>query len=268
MKHTFRYVIAERPEPGQRVELSANDTHHLARVVRRRAGDPVELIDGSGRIWPATVVGVGHLAVVEVGEPRRAIPPATVTLYQGLCEWGRLDVVVEKAAELGIPRIVIHESARAKRVPEPDTWRRRRGRFARVAESAARQAGQGYLPRVDGLVPLERVLDEVPAGEGYLIDPRGERSLATALRDADASSRVSLLVGPDTGFATAEVEAAEAAGWCVCSLGPATLRAETAALIALGVALEATGRFEELSGDDWMVAPSDAEEDASTTPLP
>jgi 16S rRNA (uracil1498-N3)-methyltransferase len=250
VKHTFRYVVTDRPEPGQRVELTPTDSHHLARIVRRRVGDPVELIDGAGRIWPATVAALGHVAVVEVGEPRRAVPPAGVTLYQGLCEWGRLDLVVEKAAELGIPRVVFHLSSRAKRVPEPDTWRRRRGRFARVAESAARQSGQGYLPRVQGLVPLARVLDEVPPGEGYLIDPRGERALPTALAESGGVSRLSLLVGPDAGFTPEEVQAGREAGWQVCSLGPSTLRAETAALVALTVALQATGRFDERGSQD------------------
>ena len=266
MKHTFRYVVTDRPEPGQRVELTPADSHHLARIVRRRTGDSVELIDGAGRIWPATVAALGHVAVVEVGEPRRAAPPAGVTLYQGLCEWGRLDLVVEKAAELGIPRVVFHLSGRAKRVPDPDTWRRRRGRFTRVAESAARQSGQGYLPRVQGLVPLARVLEEVPPGEGYLIDPRGERPLPTALAESGGAPRLSLLIGPDAGFAPDEVEAGREAGWNVCSLGPSTLRSETAALVALSIALQATGRFEQEATVEAAMAGDAGGPDAASEP--
>lgn len=272
MKHTFRYLIEAPPDPGALLELSAGDSRHVARVVRRRIGDPVELIDGTGRIWPAAVAGLGPPVTVVVGEPRRAVAPAGVTLYMGLCEWGRLDLVVEKAAELGIPRLVVHTSQRAKRVPDPDTWRRRRDRFARVAEAAARQSGQGYLPRVQGLVPFGHVLEEVPSTEGYLIDPRGDVPLPEALAAVPRQERLSLAIGPDAGFTEDEVRAAREAGWRVCTLGPSILRAETAALVALSLGLEATGRFHQAApggetGDDGAVAvPAREGRGASATP--
>jgi 16S rRNA (uracil1498-N3)-methyltransferase len=91
-----------------------------------------------------------------------------------------------------------------------------------------------------GLVPFGDVLAAITPGEGYLIDPRGERPLPSAIDTGSAASaRVALVVGPDAGFSDAEVESARAAGLRVAHLGPAVLRAETAAIAAVTLAAAA-----------------------------
>ena len=87
-----------------------------------------------------------------------------MSLYQGLTDWARIDLVVEKAAELGVREVALMVSERAGRVPGADAWERRRARLARVAEAAARQSGQAWLPRLRGLVPFGDALAEIPPG--------------------------------------------------------------------------------------------------------
>ncbi len=160
-----------------------------------------------------------------------------MALYLGLAEWGRVDTAVEKVVELGIGEVVLFTSERARRVPEPDAWRRRRERLQRVAEAAARQSGRGPLGRVRGLLAFDQVTAEIPPGEGFLIDPRGDAPLTSAIPAGGGSvARVALVVGPDAGFSDAEVDRARAAGLAVAHLGPAVLRAETAAIAAVTVA--------------------------------
>jgi 16S rRNA (uracil1498-N3)-methyltransferase len=243
VRHTFRYLVEAPAGPGATVTLSPADSHHLLRVVRRRAGDPLELIDGTGLLWPAVLVEEGPPAAVRVEAPRSAARPAPVALYQGLADWGRLDVVVEKAAELGLERVTLFTSARVRRVPAEDAWRRRRARLVRVAEAAARQAGQGHLPRLDGLVSFETALGEIPAAGACLLDPAGEIPIGAALGRIASAGRATLIIGPEAGFAPEELDAARAAGLPACRLGPEILRAETAALVAISLALGAVGRF-------------------------
>jgi 16S rRNA (uracil1498-N3)-methyltransferase len=240
VRHTFRYLVAEPPAEGGEVALSPDDSRHLARVVRRRPGDGVELTDGAGRLWPAVVVAVGERAVVRVGAPRTAPEPPPVVLYLGLTDWARIDMVVEKAAELGVREVALMTSERARRVPGADAWERRRERLDRVARAAARQSGQAWLPRLRGLVPFGDAVAEIPTGEGFLIDPRGDAAITVAA----GSGRAALLVGPQAGFSEAEVGRARAAGLAVCGLGPAVLRTETAAIAAVTLALAAAGRLE------------------------
>jgi 16S rRNA (uracil1498-N3)-methyltransferase len=236
MRHVFRYAVAEDPGAGGDIALAPEDAHHLTRVVRRGPGDAVELIGPDGRIWPAVVVASRPVATVRAtGAPREA-PAPRVALYQGLAEWNRIDVVVEKAVELGVGPVTLFTSERTRRVPGDDAWARRRERLDRVAGAAARQAGTAGVGRVRGLLAFDAIVAGIPAGEGFLIDPRGELTLPTAIADGGASARVSLVVGPDAGFSGSEVARAREAGLAVCRLGPTVLRAETAAVAALAIA--------------------------------
>lgn len=238
MRHTFRYLLGRTPAAGERILLPEEDGRHLTRVVRRGPGDTLELIDPEGGRWEAVVSEAGPPVAVRVTATTAAPPPAApVRLFLGLAEWGRLDTAVEKAVELGAGEVVLFTSERAGRVPDAAAWERRRERLGRVAAAAARQSGRAPLGRVRGLVPFGDVITAIPAGEGYLIDPRGDAPLLSALRADDGpDARIAVVVGPQAGFSEGEVDLARRAGVPVCTLGPAILRAETAAICAVALA--------------------------------
>lgn len=248
MRHTFRYLVAAPPEPGARVALGPDDAHHCRRVVRRGVGDEVELIDGAGGCWAATVVEAsGERVVVEAGAPRPVPELAPVRLAVGLLDSARLDMVVEKAAELGVRELAVVGTARVRRTPADRAWERRLERLERIVASAVRQSGRGRLTAVRGLVPFAAIVAETPAAMGILIDPAGTDPFAGALARAAARAGgpepLTVLVGPEAGFAREEVAAAADAGWAVCGMGPAVLRAETAAIAAAALAATATGHL-------------------------
>lgn len=237
MRHVFRYVVEDEPRAGEAVVLAESESHHLARVVRRRAGDEVEVIAPSGDLWPCRVVDPGPPAVLEVtgaSRPAPVVPP--VHLRVGLCDAGRLDLVAEKAAELGALSLEVVVTARARRVPDARAWARRAERMARVAEAAARQSGRGTWPAPGALVPFEYVLNETVPEQGIILDPRAAAPLAEVLRAHPAAAPVTILVGSDTGFDDAEVQAAHARGLAAATLGPGMLRTETAAIAAAALA--------------------------------
>jgi 16S rRNA (uracil1498-N3)-methyltransferase len=241
VKHTFRYVVARELAPGEDVALPAGDVHHLLRVVRRRVGDPLELIDAAGRIWPATVAQIDPACTVRVGDaPRPAPAPLALDLIVGLAEPGRLDLVVEKAAELGVRSVTIVRSERARRAPSPDAFATRLARLARMAEGAARQSGNPAPTAVRGLVAFSDVID-TDESPGVILDARAEIGLQEVL--AGGSGPIRIAVGPDTGWSPAEVDRARAAGWTVAGLGEMTLRMETAAIAACVLAASARGRL-------------------------
>ncbi len=237
MKHTFRYLV-DACVPDATVTLAPEDAHHLARVVRRREGDDVELIDAAGELWPAVVVSV-EPAVVRVGPaPRPAPRRLPVSLAVGLAEWGRLDTVVEKATELGVPDITFFASDRADRVPDPAAFTKRLDRMRRVGEAAARQSGHPQMPILIGVASLREVLADVRPT--FLIDPRAEVGLTDAVRDAAPPESV-VVVGGEAGFSTAEIAAAVEAGAHLGRLGDAILRTETAAIVAVAITAAAMG---------------------------
>ena len=101
--------------------------------------------------------------------------PSQVSLYLGLTDWARIDMVVEKAAELGVREVALLVSERARRVPDSEAWDRRRERLARVAQAAARQSGQVWLPRLRGLVPFADAVAEIPSRGGVPDRPARRR---------------------------------------------------------------------------------------------
>lgn len=235
--HTFRYVVPVEPEDGAPVVLGDADAHHLARVVRRRPGDAVEVIAPSGVIWPCVVDDPGPPAVLRVaGAPRRAPVVAPVDVWVGLCEAGRLDLIAEKAAEMGARSLGVMATDRARRVPEARAWHTRTARMARVAEAAARQSGHGRWPAPGPLVPFDHVLKQTVPEQGVILDPRATAPLAEVLGARPHGVPVALLVGPDTGFSDDELRAAADRGIAAASLGDGMLRTETAAIAALALA--------------------------------
>ncbi len=243
VRHTFRYLAPGEPRPGDRLHLGDDDAHHCRRVVRRAVGDAVELIDGAGGLWAATVVACDPDAVVvQVGDPRPAPAPAPVRLAVGLLDSGGLDLVVQKGAELGVSDLAVVHTARVRRAPDPAAWVRRKERLERVAAAAARQCGRAQLMRVHGLVPFAAIVADTPAAMGILIDPAGEEPLGRRLaRVRPGDGPLTILVGPEAGFDRAEVDGAADAGWTVCGMGDAVLRAETAAIAAATLACAAAG---------------------------
>jgi len=244
VSHTFRYLIDHQPVPAERVVLPAADAHHLTRVVRRRVGDDVEVIDPGGAIWRATLVMAGEQTVLEVaGAPARIPRQAALTLFLGLCDWGRLDVAVEKCTELGVARIVIFAGRRSQRVPTPGAWERRRERLVRVAQAAARQSGQGAVPEIDGVWTFDDVRAALGSERAIVLDPAGGLPLMHALGNVSAGESLAVVIGPDAGFAPDELAQARAVGAKVCHLGDTTLRAETAAIVAASIVLATTGHL-------------------------
>lgn len=242
--HTFRYLVEDaRAGTGATVALAEEDGRHLTRVVRRGPGDALEVFDGEGGLWEAEVVAVGARVLVRVGSPRAAPPELPVRLCIGLLDSARLDLVVEKAVELGVAEVVVASTARVRRPPDVRAWERRNARLRRLVVGASRQCGRPRLMPVLGLVPFAAIVAETAAGTGYVVDPRADEALVAAAAAPPPGAALTVAVGPEAGFDPDEVDAACAAGWRACGLGPHVLRAETAALAAVTIAGAAAGGF-------------------------
>jgi 16S rRNA (uracil1498-N3)-methyltransferase len=202
--------------------LPADEAHHVLKVLRARTGDALEIVDADRRLFVAELRGGGETAILEALEAPD--DDAEVSLYQAVPKGGRMDLVVEKATEVGVTRIVPLVTQRG--VVEP-----RRGkveRWQRVAEAAARQALRLRVPEVPGPVPFAEAVRQ--RGEGGVLlhnDPGLE-----ALEDV-VGSPVSLFVGPEGGWSEEEIQMAGEAGLAFAQLGPYRLRSETAGMVAV-----------------------------------
>jgi len=230
-----------------RVAVSGADYRYLARVLRLGPGAPVTIFDGRGREARARVAvvdaGRGEL-VLEAEAPEAQAAPAALdlTLLIALLKAEKMDLVVQKATELGVARIVPVCAARSVVRLDPTRAAAKATRWRKIAREAARQCGRSGVPAIAEPCDLAEALKAGPGDAWRAIFFEGARasSLRAALPDEPATAAV-LAVGPEGGFEDAEIELARAAGFVVIGLGPRTLRAETAALAALAAVGYALG---------------------------
>jgi 16S rRNA (uracil1498-N3)-methyltransferase len=228
---------------GGRVHLDLDGTaaNHVARVLRLRAGDALILFDNAGGEYAATVVALARDTVrVAVGEylPTNRESPLRVTLAQGISRGERMDVVVQKATELGVWRIVPLLTERAVvRLNEEQAANRLR-HWRAIAIAACEQCGRNHVPEIIAPMALQKFLvSDLPDGLRLLLNPDG----GLKARHLPASSAATLLIGPEGGLSEAERTAARAAQFQGLALGPRILRTETAALAALAIIQQQLG---------------------------
>ncbi len=231
-----RYFLTT-PPTGSRAVLEGDEGRHVARVMRARPGDGLEVFDGQGHWWTATVTGVDRSDVqLELGrcfsEP--AGTGVSLTLAVALPKGERQKWLIEKLTELGVARLVPLQTVRG--VAEPTTAaieRLRRG----VIE-ACKQCGRCRLLEITAPSPLNALTSLQPTAQRLLADPGG-LPLATAATPTGGDLLVA--VGPEGGFTAEEVATAAAAGFKRVSLGPHILRIETAAIAMAAIAGQLTG---------------------------
>jgi 16S rRNA (uracil1498-N3)-methyltransferase len=216
---------------GSRVVLPEDEARHVRSVLRAQAGDEIVVVDGEGgwhrvtidHLSPDQVVGTVQETRRDVGEP-----DVHLTVALGLLtKRSRFETFVEKAVELGVRRVVPLRTDHT----ETDTFRYERTRNVMIA--ALKQCRRSRLPALSSPQALDAVLDGRDADRSLLCHGgAGARPLPRALDGVEAGTHVAVLVGPEGGFSTAEVERATAAGCTPVSLGPRRLRAETAGIVA------------------------------------
>lgn len=233
-----RFTIAPDRVDGDHVTFDADETRHMAAVLRLAPGDTVVAGDGRGREYTVRLEALAPTAtgtVVAVATTRVESPLA-LTLVQGIPKGDKMEAVVRAATELGVVRIVPAITARTIVRLEPSRWRERARRWQRVAKEAAKQCGRAVVPDVDTPRPLAEAMDAVAADlrlclwEGQA--PRlGDVLAGVTTRPASLAA----LVGPEGGLARDEVDRARERGWRPARLGPRILRTETAgpAIVAI-----------------------------------
>ena len=235
-------VYAEVPVGGRvQLQLSGTAANHVARVLRLRPGDPLILFDDAGGEYAATVDALTRDAVrVTVGEylDVNRESPLQVTLAQGISRGERMDVVVQKATELGVRRIVpVLAERTVVRLNAAQAANRLR-HWRAIAIAACEQCGRNRLPEITPPMSLQDFLvSDYPSGLRLVLSPEG----GLTARELPASPAVTLLIGPEGGLSDAERSAALAAQFTGMMLGPRILRTETAALAALAVIQQRLG---------------------------
>lgn len=223
--------------PGAFVDLPEDVAAHLLRVLRLGPGDAVTLFNGDGHDYPARITEASkRSARAEVVE-RQVVQresPLRLTLLQGVARGEKMDLILQKACELGVAAVQPVLSERAEVRLEGERAARREAHWLGVLRAAAEQSGRAVVPSLLPMQPLAVALGALPPGLRLLLSPHAAQSLRQLPRP-DPATGVQLLIGPEGGLGERDLAIAAAAGFRSARLGPRVLRTETAGFTALAI---------------------------------
>ena len=235
MRLTRVYVDAVLA-PGARVVLAGSAASHVTRVLRLRPGDALTLFNGQGGEHAGSIEKsqAGSVTVV-IGAPcaSERESPLSLTLAQGVSRGERMDLVVQKATELGVSALVPVLTERSVVRLDPQQAARKVAHWRAIAIAACEQSGRNRVPAVATPLALREftgLARSAGAGARVLLSPEA------ALRLDDVPppiTAITVLIGPEGGLTDSEEDLARSAGFTPVRLGPRVLRTETAAIAAL-----------------------------------
>ena len=237
-----RFFVTEHPRARETLTLPPETSRQIARVLRLREGDTVTVFDGSGSEWSAEIQSASPRVVTLLAGPEETPgrEAAThITLCQAILKSDNFEIVVQKATELGVTAI---QPFTCERSVARSASASKRERWQRIIREAAEQCGRVIVPELLDETNFEGLLGR-PGTTVMLWEEERSGSFSDALQGA-AGQQLTLIVGPEGGFSPTEAGAAADAGTAVVSLGPRVMRAETAGITAVALALYELGEMQ------------------------
>lgn len=235
-----RFIVPPEMLDANPVVLEGELCRHISRVLRLGPGDSLTLCNGRGSEYAAVIrIADNHSITVEItgmtdSSPLCATP--AITLIQGLPKGDKLDLIVQKATELGVSDIVVYQAARSIVRISPPQVEPRIARWRKIAAEAARQSERTTIPTIE---LAENIEDALRMGTRsvnlMLLERERDRRLRDMLGNLPPPADIALLVGPEGGFTESEAAIAGQNGFAPLSLGPRILRTETAGLAIIAI---------------------------------
>jgi 16S rRNA (uracil1498-N3)-methyltransferase len=227
-------------ESGEQVVIQGAEAHHISTVLRLRLGDKAELLDGAGRMLVSQIEEISADRVLfRILRRCHELPSRSpLTLAAALLKGKKMDLLVQKATELGVHSFVPLITRYCERQNRDkvlfDRWQR-------IMREACKQCRQPWLMRISRPLPLHEL--DMPPDSLKIMPWEQERRCSFSDLALQAGQPALLLLGPEGGFHPDEVDFARSGGFRTVSLGPRTLRAETAALTAAALVQHGLGNL-------------------------
>jgi 16S rRNA (uracil1498-N3)-methyltransferase len=233
-----RFFISPNDVVGPIITVSGEDVRHIATVLRMKTGDELLLCDGQGTEYAVKIAQMDRSMIRTeiVNQAKKEIRLPRVTLGQGLPKSDKMDVIVQKATELGVAEIVPLVTERT--IVKIKDEEKRITRWQKIAREAAMQSNRPDIPSLRHIVSYTDFL-RTPNSELQTLRilpwEEGTKPIKSVLRERQNVKSIIVLIGPEGGFSKAEAELAKDKGFHLVSLGPNILRTETAAIAVLSI---------------------------------
>lgn len=245
------FVPVENVSDGE-ILITGDDVNHIKNVLRMKPGEKVVVSCGRGTDYFCVIKGIEKeniCLIVEKEEQTAAELPVQITLFQALPKKDKMELVIQKAVELGAAQIVPVMTKRCVVRLDAKKGEKKQSRWQTIAEAAAKQSGRGLLPRIHPVVDFAGALELAKDMDTVLIPYELCEDMGASVRameQATEGNSIGIFIGPEGGFERSEVEQAVSQGAIPISLGRRILRTETAGLAVLSVLMfqiEGTGKY-------------------------
>lgn len=238
----MKRYYSPNPEVGR---LSPEESHHCITVMRQKEGDYCSVFDGRGLELKVKITSTEKKIVSyeKVSQNRSTRTEDIICLAQALTKAKSMDLIIQKATELGVTEIIPLQSDRSIAQVDSETAESKTEKWRQIAIDAAKQSGQNWIPAVLSPMKPKAFVESLPRTSIKIIGSLQSeaRPLKKILQEniaaAKSPRKIVLMIGPEGDFTPAEIGEARAAGFLPVSLGPTVLRSETAAIYTLSAIL-------------------------------
>lgn len=238
MHHFF---VTPQQISGDKIRIEGGDVNHMKNVLRMKLHEKAEISDGESRTYLCEVEAYEEdVAVLHILEEMEADtePASKLYLFQGLPKSDKMELIVQKAVELGVYQVIPVAMKRSVVRLDDKKAAKKADRWNSIAESAAKQAGRSRIPEVTMPLSYKEVLKMAEELDVTLLPYElagGMKVTREVIRQIKSGQSVGIFIGPEGGFEPEEVDAAVSMGAKVITLGRRILRTETAGLATLAV---------------------------------
>ena len=233
------------PKPyKQEMQITGQDAHHIIDVLRMGPGDPLQVVADDGISFVGEITAVStNTVTISAKEILREThePDVRISLLQGLAKGEKMELIIQKAVEIGVAEIFPLAMDHSVVVLDRSKAGKKTERWQKIAEAAAKQSKRDMIPDVHEVMKLSQVLQE-EKWDLLVIAYESENriSLKEVLQAHKNAKSIGVIIGPEGGLSNEEVKAAQEAGGIAVSLGRRILRTETAGLVAAAAILYET----------------------------
>lgn len=228
-------------EENHCIHVTGADVNHIKNVLRMKLGEELWISDGGTKEYRCEIEGLGDeevlLHIIYAQEPDYELPNR-IYLFQGLPKADKMELIIQKAVELGAYAIVPVETKRCVVKLDEKKAAKKTARWQQIAESAAKQSKRMLIPNVHQVLSFKEALKYAESMDIRLIPyelAKGMQETKEILAAIEQGQSIGIFIGPEGGFEEKEVEAAISEGAKPITLGKRILRTETAGLAILSV---------------------------------
>lgn len=238
----YNFFVNDDCRQGDRYVITGADHNHIKNVLRMKVGDTI-LISANGKsdLCEIEIIDNDEIVAPIIEEDYQNTElPLQIHLFQGLPKSDKMELIIQKAVELGVYSITPIEMKRCIVKLDDKKKKSKQTRWQAISESAAKQSKRNTIPEINEIISYKAALNAAKELDLLLVPYENEDGILStkeALAELKEAKSVGIIIGPEGGFDDAEIEAAKDAGGRIISLGKRILRTETAAITAVGMCM-------------------------------